>query len=217
MFSGIRKRFTYTNVAVTVALVFAMSGGAYAASRYVITSTKQISPKVLKALQGKAGPAGTNGAAGAEGAGGAQGPAGHVGPTGPQGPQGEAGPQGPKGENGATGFTETLPSGKTLTGEWSLETRAPGTFTHATTAVSFEIPLGSVPVAHYLREDGMEPFYDEETNTEAQREQPLCPGSAQLPKAKPGNLCVYASFEENMLQQPLPAANLPAICSIATA
>lgn len=48
MFSRIRNRMIYANVAMTVALVFAMSGGAYAASRYMITSTKQISPKVLK-------------------------------------------------------------------------------------------------------------------------------------------------------------------------
>ena len=44
-----RGRLSYANVAMTLALVFAMSGGAYAASKYVITSTKQISPKVLKA------------------------------------------------------------------------------------------------------------------------------------------------------------------------
>ena len=54
MFSKIRKRFSYTNVVLTIALVFAMSGGAYAAKKYLITSTSQISPKVLKSLQGKA-------------------------------------------------------------------------------------------------------------------------------------------------------------------
>ena len=47
MFSRIRKRLTYANVAMTMALVFAMSGGAYAAKKYVITSTKQIKPSVL--------------------------------------------------------------------------------------------------------------------------------------------------------------------------
>lgn len=40
MIGFIRKRLSYANVAVTLALVFAMSGGAYAASRFVITSTK---------------------------------------------------------------------------------------------------------------------------------------------------------------------------------
>jgi hypothetical protein len=39
MFSKIRKRLTYANVAMTLALVFAMTGGAYAAKHYLITST----------------------------------------------------------------------------------------------------------------------------------------------------------------------------------
>ena len=37
----------------TLALIFAMSGGAYAASHYLITSTKQIKPSVLGHLKGK--------------------------------------------------------------------------------------------------------------------------------------------------------------------
>ena len=59
--AAIRKRVTYANVAMTLALVFAMSGGAYA-SKYLITSTKQISPKVLKTLKGAAGKTGPAGA-----------------------------------------------------------------------------------------------------------------------------------------------------------
>ncbi len=57
-----------------VALVFAMSGGAFAA-KYLITSTKQIKPSVLKSLKGKEGPrglAGTNGTNGANGKDGAR-------------------------------------------------------------------------------------------------------------------------------------------------
>jgi hypothetical protein len=45
-----RRRLTYANVAATLALVFSMSGGALAASHYLIKSTKQISPKVLKSF-----------------------------------------------------------------------------------------------------------------------------------------------------------------------
>jgi hypothetical protein len=63
----INKRLTYSNVTATLALVFAMSGGALAANHYLITSTKQISPKVLKKLTGKAGPSGAPGAPGKEG------------------------------------------------------------------------------------------------------------------------------------------------------
>ena len=93
MFSLLRKRVTLANVLLIFALVLAMSGGAFAAGKYLITSTKQISPKVLKDLKGKAG---------ANGAAGAQGPAGPVGPAGPAGPAGK-GEKGDKGETGATG------------------------------------------------------------------------------------------------------------------
>ncbi len=48
-------RMTYANVAATLALVFAMGGSAVAASHYLITSKKQISPKVVKELSGKQG------------------------------------------------------------------------------------------------------------------------------------------------------------------
>lgn len=96
MLSFIRRRLTFANVAMTVALVFAMSGGAYAAGKYLIISTKQISPKVLKSLQGKTGKAGVNGAQGPAG------PAGPAGPQGPAGPGGVAGAAGGKGENGTS-------------------------------------------------------------------------------------------------------------------
>jgi len=89
------RRATYTNVAVTLALVFAMTGGAYAANHYLITSTKQISPKVRKALKGKAGPAGPTGPAGA-------------GVAGPRGPQGPAGANGTNGANGSNGESVTI-------------------------------------------------------------------------------------------------------------
>jgi hypothetical protein len=96
MFSGVRSRLSYANVVATFALVFAMSGGALAASKYLITSAKQIKPSVLSSLKGKAGSAGAPGAAGP------QGPAGPAGGQGPQGPQGPAGGPGGKGENGTS-------------------------------------------------------------------------------------------------------------------
>jgi hypothetical protein len=46
----LRRHLSYANVTATLALVFAMSGGALAAKHYLLTSTKQISPKVLKQL-----------------------------------------------------------------------------------------------------------------------------------------------------------------------
>lgn len=90
----IRKRLTYANVAATLALVFAMTGGAFAASHYIITSTKQISPKVVKHLKGKRGKRGKTGATGATGPQGVPGPEGKAGPKGTQGPEGKAGAPG---------------------------------------------------------------------------------------------------------------------------
>jgi len=78
-----RRRITYANVAATLALVFSMSGGALAASHYLINSTKQINPKVLKKLKGNAGPAGPQGAPGKEGNPGKEGGAGKEGNRGP--------------------------------------------------------------------------------------------------------------------------------------
>jgi hypothetical protein len=88
MLTRIRNRLTYANVTMTLALIFAMTGGAYAASKILITSTKQIKPSVLKQLQGKAGPVGTQGTAG---------------PTGPQGPAGKDGVNGKDGASGTSG------------------------------------------------------------------------------------------------------------------
>ncbi len=96
MFPKIRRRVTYANVAMTLALVFAMSGGAYAAKRYLITSTKQISPTVLKQLKGSNGPQGLAGSAGAQGS---------QGPQGPVGVKGENGAPGANGANGADGVS----------------------------------------------------------------------------------------------------------------
>jgi hypothetical protein len=74
-----RRDWTARALAV-VALAVAIGGGtAFAAGRYLITSTKQIKPSVLKALR-KPGPAG---------------------PAGAQGPQGPKGATGSAGANGA--------------------------------------------------------------------------------------------------------------------
>ncbi len=95
MLKGIRTRITPATVIAMVALVFAMTGGAYAAKKYLITSTKQISPSVLKSLKGSAGKAGPAGAAGP------------AGPAGPVGPVGGAGTPGTEGKAGAAGVSVT--------------------------------------------------------------------------------------------------------------
>jgi hypothetical protein len=183
--SGVRGHVSGAGVIATVALVFAMSGGAYAANRYLITSTKQISPKVLKSLKGANGKNGANGAPGATGA---------TGPAGPQGPQGNAGANGTNGTAGINGTDGkegapgkegspwtaggTLPSGKTETGVWTAQTTAEG---QVPAPISFTIPLAeglSGADVHFIAEGAP-------STTE-------CPGSVETPLAEKGQLCVYA-------------------------
>jgi hypothetical protein len=79
------------------------AGTAVAASKYVITSAKQISPGVLKSLRGKTGMRGAPGAVGDRGAPGPQGATGAVGPQGERGLDGAPGAAGPRGERGPSG------------------------------------------------------------------------------------------------------------------
>jgi hypothetical protein len=198
MFGGIRKRVSYTNVVLTLILVFAMSGGAYAAGRYLITSTKQISPKVLKALAGKGGatgPAGAAGAAGPAGPAGAKGESGvgqpgKEGPAGPTGPSGPTGPAGPTGPQGQTGFTATLPSKATETGTWSFAS-GPGTSV-LYASISFPIPLKAGLDENHVIFVSLEEALEKTAPA-------ACPGEFTgglsgpplVPKADPGYLCVY--------------------------
>jgi hypothetical protein len=85
------RRLSYANVAATLALVLSMSGGALAASHYLVNSTKQINPKVLKKLKGASGAAGARGATGAAGVPGAPGAEGKQGLQGKEGKEGRPG------------------------------------------------------------------------------------------------------------------------------
>jgi hypothetical protein len=206
MFSTIRRRMTYANITATLALVFAMSGGALAANRYLLTSTGQVSPKVLKALKGKTGsagaagaqgPAGPAGAQGLKGESGAAGTAGAVGPKGETGATGARGPAGVKGETGATGSPwtagGTLPSGETETGVWATSGPEGGSGAVTIAIASFGIPL-TEPEAVIPNVIG-----EEEGEGEPHQNLPAgCKGKPSKPEANPGNLCVFVTSALNV-------------------
>jgi hypothetical protein len=90
MFSTLRNRFGIPGVISVIALVFAMLGGAYAAS------SSSNGGKATASAKAKKGPRGPKGATG---------PAGPAGPVGAQGPAGANGKDGTNGSNGPTGAT----------------------------------------------------------------------------------------------------------------
>ncbi|HWW89373.1 MAG TPA: hypothetical protein VNY35_01165 [Solirubrobacteraceae bacterium] len=190
MFTSTRRRLNYANVTATLALVFSMTGGALAASHYVINSPKQINPKILKRLrgetgpigaQGKAGPVGEEGAAGKEGVTGREGAAGKEGAEGRQGAPGKEGPSGKEGAPGSSGpLLPILPSGKTVKGIFG---GAGAVVTESNNAVeltiSYPIPLAASPAAEVIPPGGSPTA--------------SCPGSAAAPAAAAGHLCLYVS------------------------
>ena len=99
------------NAVAWLALFVSLSGTGMAATHFLVTSTKQIKPSVLKQLHGATGAKGANGGFGPTGP---TGPKGEAGARGEQGARGEAvrGEQGAKGSAGSAGATgATGPSG----------------------------------------------------------------------------------------------------------
>ncbi len=143
-------------IIAVMALVLAMSAGAWAATKYLITSTGQIKPTVLKQLKGAAGPKGAAGATGPQGPQGRTGPAGagrrRLAPPGKDGAEGKEGKEGKEGRPGQTGFTEVLPAGKTETGTWAVNATATTHGENAIAQIAFSIPMSSGGEAVFLDE-----------------------------------------------------------------
>lgn len=103
MLSSFRNRFGIPGVISVVALVFAMFGGAYAASDNGNSGSEATAS--AKAKQGPKGPKGPKGAKGDTGPAGPAGPAGAKGDTGAQGANGNDGANGNNGANGKDGVS----------------------------------------------------------------------------------------------------------------
>lgn len=213
MFSKIRKRLSPAGLIAVLALVFAMTGGAYAAKKYLITSTKQISPSVLAQLKGAkgasgapgalgpAGPAGPVGGAGPQGSQGPQGPAGTPGTPGTPGKTGPAGPAGPTGPEGVCSTSNcVLPSGVTETGTWGADVFGAPEETELYIPISFTVPLKeeSSEKAFYCTIAQVNSGKGECDNARNPSEvvNSGCTGTVTRPTAPAGVLCIYTSFEQ---------------------
>ena len=215
MFSTLRTRFGIPGVISVIALVFAMFGGAYAASNSPGGGKATASAKAKKGPRGPKGPKGDTGPAGPAGAKGDTGAAGSNGSSGSPGADGKSvagvpiaaggacGPgitgvaytvngtttnvcNGKNGTNGQTGFTETLPSGKTETGMFGGATPGAEGGARMTLPISFTLPVEPAPTFVYVPKEAILPTG--------------CPGfSGGLPLADPGMLCVYAGTENEEL------------------
>jgi hypothetical protein len=124
--SAPRKRLSYANVVATLALVLALGGGTAWATNYIIVSTHQIRPSVLKSLRGNRGPRG------------------YAGTDGTNGTNGTNGPTGPAGAPGSNLTAETvLPSGQSESGTYG---GSGGTGVDFGITVQYTEPLAS-PIA----------------------------------------------------------------------
>lgn len=214
MFAGLRTRFGIPGVISVIALVFAMFGGAYAA-----TNSGGGPATAAKAKKGPRGPKGATGPAGAVGAQGPLGPAGPAGSPGAKGDPGAAGksaegiPFGPteepasepceerggvevtsaaspayvcNGEGGSPWAPDNvLPQGATETGSWFLETNAAG---EGYAPISFAVPIGAgLDEEHTIAiKAGVTP------PAECDNGVGPAPGP-ENPEADPGYLCVFTT------------------------
>lgn len=132
-------RPTTAIVAALVAVLAIGGGSAVAARKYLITSTKQVSPKVLKKLKGKTGKTGARGATGTQGPTGPAGPAGADGSNGLNGTDGTDGTDGANGATGARGPSDAIIGYDDAGGSFT----SPGVLTTIST-------LSNVPAGRYV-------------------------------------------------------------------
>jgi hypothetical protein len=220
MFSTLRNRFGIPGVISVIALVFAMLGGAYAASSDNGAGKATASAKAKRGPRGPkgpAGPAGPQGAAGIKGDTGPKGDKGDKGDTGNTGANGTsatvasfAGSKGTctegqgglevksaspaayvcNGKNGTTGFTDTLPPGKTETGTWAYSAENLANGAEVIVPISFPIPLPAPAQGKAFLLTS-----EEIANEEGEGFEAGCTGTVESPIAPQGKLCVYTDIE----------------------
>jgi hypothetical protein len=222
MFSMLRARFGIPGVIAVFALVFAMMGGAYAASGGLSGKQKKETEKIAKKFQGT-GPAGAQGPAGPQGTPGASGKDGTSGQPGSPGAPGAAGvsPVGTEftgsssghclegeggvkmvganttylcnGKEGAPWTLGVLPPDATETGMWRFSSTAPKFFTSFfIEPLSFPIPLKAALDAAHVK------LVPAAGPVPGECDNGVAPAAGvRNPEADAGYLCVFRSaFEE---------------------
>jgi hypothetical protein len=208
---GKRTRANGPGLTVAViALIFALAGGALAASGALTGKQKKEVTKIAKKYAGENGAPGANGKDGVNGKDGANGTSGAPGKDGESvnisaatlgecsaggtkftnatgtskacnGKEGEPGEQGEAGPEGQPWTAGgTLPPGATETGSWAFNGTEEDKF-GIWTPISFSIPLSA----------GLEPSHIHYLPQGTPGSGP-CPGGVNAPKALPGELCIYA-------------------------
>jgi len=127
---------------------------------------------------------------------GLQGAKGDKGDTGGTGAKGDKGDKGDTGDTGPMGpFPGTLPSGKTIRGVWVSLDHASAAGEEHQVAICYGFQLASGPTLHYIKVGDAAP--------------PECPGTATVPEAQPGNLCLYERFDSNVAGRGVQAVSAP--------
>jgi len=218
-----RRHLNATTIVAIVALVFAMTGGAFAVtskdnsgSSTAVAAKKAKKQRVLRGPRGPRGPKGEAGPAGApgpqgpagangkDGAMGLQGPKGDTGPQGPVGPQGEQGPQGEPGEKGEKGDAgaqgepwapnNELPVGATMKGMWGTAGIGAKAFGQEQVILA---PISfNVPVNVTTAEKVHVIAKGEKGGGPSEG----CPTTATAanPEAESGNFCIFVTENENV-------------------
>jgi hypothetical protein len=170
-------RIGSAHVLAFIAVVLALTGGAYAASK---VGSRDIKRNAVRSKHVRDGTVQARDLSRGvrrllfRTTSGPRGPRGERGPTGPRGRRGfrgATGPTGPKGDPGT--FPDTLPAGKTLRGIYSVG----GDTTQSETGVSFAFALAAAPTVHVIPAGQAPP--------------PECPGNVNSPAASAGHLCIY--------------------------
>lgn len=149
------------------------------------TTAKATADRALATAQQRAGaPTGPQGATGPAGPAGAKGA---PGPKGDKGEKGDRGDRGPAGERGATGAVPTVvASGETVRG--TVGAQYPNPAADREFAASASLPI---PAPTGLDDDHVQ------VNGSTDETDDRCSGSAQLPTAPAGYVCIYLYSGEN--------------------